>query len=166
MRLTWSAPIMPSPTMPTRKSGGGSAVVIVTPVCLRGCVSVKLCGSAVGGPIGEAWWSPVDDGRFGGGQDRLQRPLGDREGGVDAAAEHVLLDDGEDVLIECGDGLDDRIERRDPLIGLDHDAGSHGVAERGVGLEHIEDHEDRKSTRLNSSHVSISYAVFCLKKKK
>src|SRR5207249_6503085 len=26
--------------------------------------------------------------------------------------------------------------------------------------------EDRKSTRLNSSHVSISYAVFCLKKKK
>src|SRR5699024_11407522 len=27
-------------------------------------------------------------------------------------------------------------------------------------------HEDRKSTRLNSSHVSISYAVFCLKKKK
>src|SRR6266513_5114128 len=28
------------------------------------------------------------------------------------------------------------------------------------------DAEDRKSTRLNSSHVSISYAVFCLKKKK
>src|SRR5438067_5582232 len=28
------------------------------------------------------------------------------------------------------------------------------------------DPEDRKSTRLNSSHVSISYAVFCLKKKK
>src|SRR5690554_7360579 len=27
------------------------------------------------------------------------------------------------------------------------------------------DHQDRKSTRLNSSHVRISYAVFCLKKK-
>src|SRR5439155_3958641 len=27
-------------------------------------------------------------------------------------------------------------------------------------------HVDRKSTRLNSSHVAISYAVFCLKKKK
>src|SRR5690242_21023347 len=26
--------------------------------------------------------------------------------------------------------------------------------------------EDRKSTRMNSSHMSISYAVFCLKKKK
>jgi len=25
---------------------------------------------------------------------------------------------------------------------------------------------DRKSTRLNSSHITISYAVFCLKKKK
>src|SRR5699024_11963939 len=30
----------------------------------------------------------------------------------------------------------------------------------------IELSQDRKSTRLNSSHVSISYAVFCLKKKK
>src|SRR5690606_39587752 len=28
------------------------------------------------------------------------------------------------------------------------------------------DRQDRKSTRLNSSHVKISYAVFCLKKKK
>src|SRR3712207_7363523 len=28
------------------------------------------------------------------------------------------------------------------------------------------DEEDRKSTRLNSSHANISYAVFCLKKKK
>src|SRR5699024_4284003 len=32
--------------------------------------------------------------------------------------------------------------------------------------EHHTIEEDRKSTRLNSSHVSISYAVFCLKKKK
>src|SRR5690554_6981433 len=37
------------------------------------------------------------------------------------------------------------------------------------GLENIDPGsitEDRKSTRLNSSHVRISYAVFCLKKKK
>src|SRR5438874_6292656 len=33
-------------------------------------------------------------------------------------------------------------------------------------LRKIEAHRDRKSTRLNSSHVEISYAVFCLKKKK
>src|SRR5438874_9649700 len=31
---------------------------------------------------------------------------------------------------------------------------------------HFEQEVDRKSTRLNSSHVEISYAVFCLKKKK
>src|SRR3712207_7648789 len=30
----------------------------------------------------------------------------------------------------------------------------------------LRDWEDRKSTRLNSSHANISYAVFCLKKKK
>src|SRR5690625_6253583 len=46
--------------------------------------------------------------------------------------------------------------------------GDHGI----VGIDHrgqpftgmVEG--DRKSTRLNSSHVAISYAVFCLKKKK
>src|SRR6201747_3168065 len=35
----------------------------------------------------------------------------------------------------------------------------------GGGHRLVEDGEDRKSTRLNSSHMSISYAVFCLKKK-
>src|SRR6267154_4961939 len=36
-----------------------------------------------------------------------------------------------------------------------------GLLARAAGAE-----RDRKSTRLNSSHPSISYAVFCLKKKK
>src|SRR5258705_9411194 len=35
-------------------------------------------------------------------------------------------------------------------------------ADRAMGSSH----PDRKSTRLNSSHLGISYAVFCLKKKK
>src|SRR3712207_7131106 len=38
-----------------------------------------------------------------------------------------------------------------------------GVRRRGRGDDVP---EDRKSTRLNSSHANISYAVFCLKKKK
>src|SRR5690606_42150766 len=43
----------------------------------------------------------------------------------------------------------------DRLPGVEHDRpGPAGMA------------RDRKSTRLNSSHVKISYAVFCLKKKK
>src|SRR3712207_7941408 len=32
-------------------------------------------------------------------------------------------------------------------------------------IEHVLECEDRKSTRLNSSHANISYAVFCLKNK-
>src|SRR5437867_4588036 len=36
----------------------------------------------------------------------------------------------------------------------------------GLSIEGSDPAEDRKSTRLNSSHRTISYAVFCLKKKK
>src|SRR3712207_8236754 len=36
----------------------------------------------------------------------------------------------------------------------------------GAGMPEFMVGEDRKSTRLNSSHANISYAVFCLKKKK
>src|SRR5690349_23056965 len=54
-------------------------------------------------------------------------------------------------------------------------AGSQAFASRyQTGSHHFATHpfpdrrerKDRKSTRLNSSHVEISYAVFCLKKKK
>src|SRR5690606_40214073 len=38
--------------------------------------------------------------------------------------------------------------------------------EADLGLTDAAARQDRKSTRLNSSHVKISYAVFCLKKKK
>src|SRR5207249_5644036 len=51
------------------------------------------------------------------------------------------------------------VHRRERVVDL-------AVGERltGARLDAVE--RDRKSTRLNSSHVSISYAVFCLKKKK
>src|SRR3712207_7884029 len=38
--------------------------------------------------------------------------------------------------------------------------------DRRLGVLRVDDEGDRKSTRLNSSHANISYAVFCLKKKK
>src|SRR5690242_21427159 len=47
----------------------------------------------------------------------------------------------------------------DPMGMADH----HVVPVRVLAIGH---RRDRKSTRLNSSHMSISYAVFCLKKKK
>src|SRR3712207_7659188 len=55
----------------------------------------------------------------------------------------------------------------DALDGLVVDAGEQPVGLgpglfRGVPADRV----DRKSTRLNSSHANISYAVFCLKKKK
>src|SRR2546426_7638852 len=40
------------------------------------------------------------------------------------------------------------------------------VQEIGLAGDNSEPQRDRKSTRLNSSHLVISYAVFCLKKKK
>src|SRR5690606_28451237 len=45
------------------------------------------------------------------------------------------------------------------FVSLDH-------TEINFGAIQLQGRLDRKSTRLNSSHVKISYAVFCLKKKK
>src|SRR3712207_9151512 len=49
------------------------------------------------------------------------------------------------------------------IYGEDLEAGLLLIED--LGAEPVAD-EDRKSTRLNSSHANISYAVFCLKKKK
>src|SRR2546422_7312060 len=57
---------------------------------------------------------------------------------------------------------DPQIDREGQLAPLQHGVRLlfRGLAEAGAAME------DRKSTRLNSSHGYISYAVFCLKKKK
>src|SRR3712207_7275881 len=54
------------------------------------------------------------------------------------------------------------------LDGGDLDARSRGLQTQPPGerLDKELARRDRKSTRLNSSHANISYAVFCLKKKK
>src|SRR3712207_8319845 len=62
-----------------------------------------------------------------------------------ARVARARLDDG-----RVGDVLE--------VVALDQDARVH---RRGHAVA-----RDRKSTRLNSSHANISYAVFCLKKKK
>src|SRR3712207_7309265 len=75
------------------------------------------------------------------------------------------------TLFRSGGGtiMRDRVDYELPLGPLG--ALAHALFV-GRDLERIFDHRteavarDRKSTRLNSSHANISYAVFCLKKKK
>src|SRR5439155_6154411 len=70
-----------------------------------------------------------------------------------------LVEGDPDVLIENGIVQIDRC-RAELITLIELEAAAH---KQGFSsLSEI----DRKSTRLNSSHVAISYAVFCLKKKK
>src|SRR6266496_4975056 len=64
--------------------------------------------------------------------------------GVGAGFQNLIFGDASVLLDELAPGLNREVCE---VHGAAHDA-------------------DRKSTRLNSSHVEISYAVFCLKKKK
>src|SRR3712207_7171872 len=87
------------------------------------------------------------------------------------------------TLFRSGEG----VPEHDLLLAARHAAGDEAPddADHDPGRDHREVHEadrardpslrehdrrphrrDRKSTRLNSSHANISYAVFCLKKKK
>src|SRR5689334_24515251 len=51
-------------------------------------------------------------------------------------------------------------------VPLVYDVHHHRCHPDDLSIEQATQQADRKSTRLNSSHSSISYAVFCLKKKK
>src|SRR2546430_8739219 len=62
---------------------------------------------------------------------------------------------GLDVV--CHDALD---------AGTEMHAGVGELLQHDGGMREVAATTDRKSTRLNSSHSQISYAVFCLKKKK
>src|SRR6266511_5785646 len=53
-----------------------------------------------------------------------------------------------------------------PYTTLFRSLSPRGGCEEACRSRHPRRDRDRKSTRLNSSHVKISYAVFCLKKKK
>src|SRR3712207_7970807 len=76
-----------------------------------------------------------------------------------------------DAAVVALPDLDDRVADR-VALGVEDPAGQVGDLPDGRRDAVVEDQqvvvrvEDRKSTRLNSSHANISYAVFCLKKKK
>src|SRR5258707_7332115 len=66
------------------------------------------------------------------------------------------------VLAPCGDELAFFGELHDPRTG----GTAMAVADEDIAIGGDEHIRDRKSTRLNSSHANISYAVFCLHTKK
>ena len=75
---------------------------------------------------------------------------------------------GKSTLLHLLGGLDSASGGSIQLMG--HDLSTISDAERGVMRNrHLgfvyQFHQDRKSTRLNSSHLPISYAVFCLDRK-
>src|SRR5258707_5343110 len=55
--------------------------------------------------------------------------------------------------------------RSDPAATLPDNARSSAITATDPAADDNSGTQDRKSTRLNSSHANISYAVFCLKKK-
>src|SRR5436309_10246365 len=67
----------------------------------------------------------------------------------------ILCEDGVEVLLDTKEASVERVD--DGPIRLT-------VQDGRMGPSSTRSTEDRKSTRLNSSHVKISYAVFCLKK--
>src|SRR3712207_7785311 len=81
------------------------------------------------------------------------------EGGEDA--------DGAERDVEDVVGRVDRDQPED-VVAVDEADDRHGAVRQAEherdGLRRGAAREDRKSTRLNSSHANISYAVFCLKK--
>src|SRR5690625_6844226 len=70
---------------------------------------------------------------------------------------NIISPEGDRVLVSAS-----TIE---PEVRKEIEKGSNVQAAALIGKRVAEKAKDRKSTRLNSSHVAISYAVFCLKKK-
>src|SRR5690349_5055807 len=106
--------------------------------------AVRITPSTAGRMLMRSWWR----GRW--GRDTGRAETVDNWGACGLVGE-TWLPAGDDVAY------------RKLGVELAEDAGratEHAVQHQVLGRQ------DRKSTRLNSSHVEISYAVFCLKKKK
>src|SRR3712207_8992901 len=72
----------------------------------------------------------------------------------------------EDMVIVSGIGCSSRFPYYMNTYGMHSIHGRAPAIATGLAASRPDASRDRKSTRLNSSHANISYAVFCLKKKK
>src|SRR5207253_9167218 len=80
----------------------------------------------------------------------------------------IRVDGQTGAIVVCAGLPDEEVQQRQPPLDQLHEASRGAEAdvliesrEAGIGDQALE-LGDRKSTRLNSSHVAISYAVFCL----
>src|SRR3712207_7575344 len=78
----------------------------------------------------------------------------------------LSLHDALPILGGTFEGVYDLVANRLNLPAKNDSGHFEGESLQFSGLDDPGLREDRKSTRLNSSHANISYAVFCLKKKK
>src|SRR5690625_2857242 len=81
----------------------------------------------------------------------------------------VISPDGHHAVVSVTEPAYDKDDQTSDLwlIALDGSQSPRQLTSTPGGESGVDwSPEDRKSTRLNSSHVAISYAVFCLKKKK
>src|SRR2546426_10026617 len=109
-------------------------------------------------------------------RDTATRELDRPQGGIREQCRPGIAGDGEPMRHVVEDFVArQRLEpvlKGDALTQLAHRLGGQLAVELGLPEQHhlhelaLFGFEDRKSTRLNSSHLVISYAVFCLKKKK
>src|SRR5690625_6357453 len=99
--------------------------------------------------------------RTGLGRD-LQGDIGRAEP-LETVGQALAIEAASILVAEVGRVLGDEAGQIAPAVGLEH-CVQLGARPREQGPELLV--RDRKSTRLNSSHVAISYAVFCLKKTK
>src|SRR5690554_7676447 len=67
---------------------------------------------------------------------------------------------------QCWESIDVKGDTNKLQLAIQHNGTLWDLTPGNTPSQIGNDDKDRKSTRLNSSHVRISYAVFCLKKKK
>src|SRR5690625_575349 len=109
---------------------------------------------------------------------QVEHPVTECITGMDLVRAQIQIAAGEPLPFSqkdirfSGHSIECRINAEDPETFIPQPGvitGFHAPGGPGVRVDsHIYDgyRVDRKSTRLNSSHVAISYAVFCLKKKR
>src|SRR2546422_8441364 len=178
-RASWFASISPVGPAPTTRTSvsvfmRGASIAVTSRLApfrahardeLVGDLGAPTAGGVIGKVVGSFALPVLDDGIH----DRPCRLDLVRPGEQGRIAEHAIE---EQRFVRFVPGLAERlvvaevhVDRHHPHVHARH-LDLEAQRDAFVRLDPDGEHIDRKSTRLNSSHGYISYAVFCLKKKK